>query len=78
MREDKPSTQKQNLDLLSPMIIEKFVGRVRYIETRNDPHFSGVNASFEIRIPDADPLEMFRRLDKALEIICWGEVKNDK
>lgn len=69
--------QKQKIFSIESSIIEKYVGRVRYIETREDINLSCVDVLFSVRIPNADPLEMYCRLDKALEVICWGEVKNE-
>jgi hypothetical protein len=54
---------------------ERYKGRVHRMERLNRPEFAGVEMHVMFRIPDgeADELELFRRINRVIEVIAEGE-----
>jgi hypothetical protein len=54
---------------------EKYKGKVHRIEIGGSPYFNDTVVHVEFRIPvdDADELEMYRRINKVIEVIAEGD-----
>jgi len=64
------------MNVLSSGFMSKFEGRIKRIDTIDKVDSMSTEVMFIINIPNEDAIEMFRRLDKALTVICWGEDKD--
>ena len=71
-----PEFTSSAIRLFIPAIKQKFEGKVQRIDTMDKIDGMGTVVQFLITVPNEDAIEMFRRLDKALTIVCWGEDKD--
>jgi hypothetical protein len=53
----------------------KYKGKVHKMERTYSPAFTGLRVFVEFRIPtdEADEMEMYRRINRVLEVIAEGE-----
>lgn len=51
----------------------KYKGKVHKMERMYSPAFTGVRVLVEFRIPDVDELEIFKRINRVLEVIAEGD-----
>lgn len=64
------------MNVLSSGFMSKFEGRIKRIDTMDKVDGMSTDVMFIINIPNEDAIEMYKRLDKALTVICWGEDKD--
>lgn len=53
----------------------RYEGKVHRLERHHTPEFMGLRVLVEFRIPedDADEIEMYRRINKVIEVIAEGD-----
>ena len=64
------------MNVLSSGFMSKFEGRIKRIDTMDKVDGMSTDVMFIINRPNEDAIEMYKRLDKALTVICWGEDKD--